>query len=278
MAINYMNLIGEFYPDVLAVCQGSPFDYNNIQFESGSVTQAELETVYLTKIKTTKILEFSEYARAEITAGFISNAMGYPHMYDAEPEDQLNLIGAATSQTDVLFSSWPSSNGRQVANFGDAIVGTNATGLPNNTANYLAEVKFNGMSTYLSIQGQNAQTFDDLITAMNADADFSNAGIASIVGGNIKIESKLYSSTSSVQIIDSTLFAALTGFVGLDTAVAGTDPKDTPKEYKNHTHEQLLTVLNDGKTVKLTILQKYAVKKAQVMAAADEAGVNAIVW
>jgi len=75
------------------------------------------------------------------------------------------------------------------------------------------------------------------------------------------------------------LFNSFTGYVAINTAVVGTSAlATTPKEYKIHTNAELLTVINDGKDVKLTILQKFNVKKAQVLACVDEAAVDAITW
>ena len=74
------------------------------------------------------------------------------------------------------------------------------------------------------------------------------------------------------------MIISLADFITIEAAVPGKDPLQNPKQYNNHTNTQLLQVLSDGKDLKLTVLQKYAVKKAQIEAAADEAAVNAIVW
>lgn len=276
--VNYIEILGEFYPSTQAYCAGDPSVYNDITWVDSAINQAELDGIHLAKVKTDKILEFAEYARQDIVIGFTSSALGYPHEYDSEAEDQLNLIGAVATTVDMPYSCRPYSNGYQIVNMGGVAVGTNATGFANNTTAYNAEVVIDGTSAYLSIQGQDAQTVDQLITQMNTDTDFSNLAIASLSGGNIKIESKLYGATSSINILDSNLFNQLTGYVGLNSAVAGLNPSELTKVYKVHTHVELLQVLNDGKDVKLTVLQKFNVKKSQILAAASEAAVNAIIW
>jgi len=51
-----------------------------------------------------KILELSIAAQDEITQGFESSAIGSSHWYDANLEDQLNLVGMTTAGTDSYFS------------------------------------------------------------------------------------------------------------------------------------------------------------------------------
>jgi len=75
------------------------------------------------------------------------------------------------------------------------------------------------------------------------------------------------------------LFSSITGYVAIgDASVGVTAAGTSEKIYKLHTNTELLVVINDGKDVKLTVLQKFNVKKAQVLAAADEAAVDAITW
>lgn len=275
---NYLEIIGEFYPTAQVHTTDDPTVYNSIQWSTTQISQAELDTVNLVKVKTNKILEFSEYAREDIVNGFESSALGFPHMYDSEPEDQLNLIGGVASETDVLFSARASSQGGQTVNVGGAVVGTDATGFANNTTAYLAEIQVDGVPSYLSIAGQDAQTYNDLITQLNADADFTLVGNAELKDGNVCISSSTYGSTSSINIVDSNLFSSLTAYVSLETAVGGVNAENAAKEFKNHTHTQLLQVLEDGKVVKTTALQKFVVKRSQIEAAADLTAVDAIVW
>ena len=50
------------------------------------------------------------------------------------------------------------------------------------------------------------------------------------------------------------------------------------KVYKSHTNAQLVVVINSGKDVKLALLEKFAMKQAEVMAAIDAVGIAAITW
>ena len=152
------------------------------------------------------------------------------------------------------------------------------TGLPNNTTVYNCQITVDGTQTYISQQGSTIQTFTDLINALNVDADFSALAVASIVNGNIRLTSKSYGANSTIQILDTNLFTSMIGYKGLLSAIAGVDPLLGLKSYVSHTSTQLLQVLNDGKDVKLTILQKFAVKKSQILAATDFASVDAITW
>ena len=70
----------------------------------------------------------------------------------------------------------------------------------------------------------------------------------------------------------------ITGYVGVNAAVDGLDPSEATKDYRWHTHAQLITVNQDGANVKLTVLQKFNVKKQQILNAADITAVDAITW
>lgn len=278
MTVNYLDIIGEYYPDVQATCHGDPTIYAEIEWIAGSISQAELDAVYLTDYKTQKLVYFSELAREDIVNGFDSSALGSPHKYDSDPEDQLNLTGSVASQLDMYYANRAYLNAYQTVNLGGSATDTDPTGFANNTTTYDVEVKFEGVSTYLSIEGQAAQTFGDLIAAMNTDTDFSAKGVAELVDGNLKISSKTYGATSSVQILDADCCNNLNGYVGIAAAVPGEDPSDTTKDYRFHTHEQLLQVMQDGAAVKLSVLQKFNVKKQQVLNAASVSAVDVITW
>lgn len=276
MAKNYIDILGEYFPGVEAYCSGDPTVYANVVWVSTPIAQVDLDAAVLADCKTDRILLFATYAQDEIVDGFLSSALGYPHMYDSEPEDQLNLIGAATTQADMDYSCRASSAGYQIIDVGGAVVGTDATGFVNDPTVYNVEVVIDGVSEYFSIAGQDAQDYDTLIAAINAD--FLNKATISIVSGNLKLVSDSYGATSTISIIDANCFNSLSTYVALNTAVDGIDPSTVLKEYKLHTHTQLLQVLNDGKDVKLDILQKFNVKKAQILSAVDEAAVLAITW
>lgn len=278
ITLNYMDLIAGYFPDTEAHTIGDPGIYTDIVFDTPAIQQADLDAFYLVEAKTQKILEFSEFAREDVVNGFDSSALGYPHRYDSDPEDQLNLIGAVASNSDMSFSCKASTPGKQEVDLGNTItVGTMATGFANTTTTYNAEVVIDGTSEYFSVAGQNAQTYDDLIAAMNTD--FNTKATVSLNAGNLVITSNSYGVTSSINIVDANLFNQLSQYVGIGAADDGMDASSVAlKEYKFHTQAQLLQVLSDGKTIKLDILQKFNVKKAQIMAAPDIAAIDAIVW
>ena len=278
MAINYLDIIGEYYPDAQATCIGNPEVYAEINWITDPIDQAELEAVYLTDYKTQKIIYFSELTREDIINGFVSTALGTPHLYDSQPEDQLNLTGSVASQLDMYYACYAYTAGSQIVDVGGTKTETDSTGFANDLTTYNAEIIVDGVSAYLSIAGQDAQTYGDLIIEINNDVDFSAGAYAELVNGNIRIVSKTYGSASIVSIQDANLFSMLTGYQALLTAVDGLDAGDATKDYRFHTHSELLQVMQDGAAVKLTALQKFAVKQQQILSAASVASVDAITW
>ena len=114
---NYIDLIANYYPETICVAT-DPYDYSTIQWESASIAQADLDVVALVDYKTNKIMLFSDYATNDITSGFVSSALGFPHGYDAQPEDQINLIGAVTSQASMPYACYAATVGYQDVDFG----------------------------------------------------------------------------------------------------------------------------------------------------------------
>ena len=275
---SYVEIVREYFPTVEVTCSGDPGVYANLNWVSTVIAEADLQTAHLAEHKTNKIIEFSEMAREDIINGFTSSSLGAPHSYDSEPEDQLNLIGSVTANVTMPYSCRAYTQGTQVIDLGGAKVGTDATGYANDTTMYSLEVQADGVSSYLSIAGEDAQTIDTLITAINADADFLAIAVAELDSGNIKISSLTYGNTSTVNIITGSLVTSLTGFVELSTAVDGITGEDNVKAYQIHTNAQLQTVLNDGAVVKLTVLQKFNTKKDQIILAVDCDAVDAITW
>ena len=274
--INYIELIGNNYPTTQVYTMGSVDDYNSIIWDSPVVAKADLDALYLTEIKTNKIVDFSKIAQSEITAGFKSSALGTQHIYDSAIEDQLNLIGAVSTQVDMLFSCRPSTQGKQTVNFNNSWLNTNNTGLQNNNTTYTSQILIDGVTFNISIVGSSSQTMDTIITQILNTSNFSSVADIVVADGNFTIISKTYGVQSTVSIINNNLFTGLTVFGGILPAINGVDA--SPKVYKVHTHAQLLTLINDGKNVKLTILQKFLSKKNLILAASTEADVNNISW
>lgn len=67
--------------------------------------QFELSDARLSEIKDRKIADLKQQCKNAIESGFISNCLGNPHRYDSQlPQDQINLMGAAMSGQDRLFT------------------------------------------------------------------------------------------------------------------------------------------------------------------------------
>ena len=56
--MNYLELIGEYFPDTQAYTQGDPTVYTEIIWIDTSIPQLDLDASNLIKIKTDKIIEF----------------------------------------------------------------------------------------------------------------------------------------------------------------------------------------------------------------------------
>lgn len=93
--INYVDAIGQLYPDVQVSCVGDPTNYNDVVHAAGSAipSKEELDYVFLEFVKEQHIRYLSDECATRIKFGFISNALGMDKLYDSEPIDQLNLIG-----------------------------------------------------------------------------------------------------------------------------------------------------------------------------------------
>jgi hypothetical protein len=98
MQIDYMAILGTYYPGVKALCFGDVHVYENIQPEDGSVlpSKVELDAKVVEHAKLQRIQELSDACGAEIVGGFVSDALGEEYVYDAYEVDQINLIGATT--------------------------------------------------------------------------------------------------------------------------------------------------------------------------------------
>jgi len=251
MATNYMNLIGQYYPAAEAWSSGNPTVYANINWITTPIPEAELNGKQLLDYMTIKLVAFGANAEAEIIDGFESEALGSPHWYDSERDDQLNLIGAVATQSTMPYSCRPGINSAIVIDVNGTKVGTDATGFANDATTYDAEIVIDGVSTFVSIEGATAQTIDDLVTQIQGDLDLgTNPASVVLSGGNLTLGSGVYDVTSSINIVDTTLFSSITGYVAIgDASVGVTAAGTSEKIYKLHTNTCV-----------------------------DEAGVDAITW
>lgn len=97
--MNYMECLGNSFPNVQAINFGNPEVYGDIVWEGGDSlpTQAVLETKILENAKLKKVEELSLACELDIIGGFVSNALGQDAIYDSDQVDQLNLIGATSA-------------------------------------------------------------------------------------------------------------------------------------------------------------------------------------
>lgn len=85
--------------------------------------------------------------------------------------------------------------------------------------NYLATITVDGVDKAISIQGSAAQTITTLIAEINTD--LADAATAALDAGSIVVTSATTGVASKVSMSDISLFRSVTGFAGLDVAVAG---------------------------------------------------------
>jgi hypothetical protein len=105
---------------------------------------------------------------------------------------------------------------------------------------YTATITVDGVSKPISILGSAALTWTTLLSELNTD--LGAAAVATLAGGDLKVESVTFGTLSRVRIVDGTLFAALTGFVGI---LPPQDGDDT-----SHTYSALVEVDGVLKSVK----------------------------
>lgn len=130
----------------------------------------------------------------------------------------------------------------QIVDMDPAISSGDSTGLNNDTTTYTADVVINGGVTQtVSIQGQNAQTFTELISLLNANITFATAEING--NGDIQVTSNSKGSDSSVSITDNNLFSSLTNYNTINTA---TNPTNT---FTFTTHSSTFDSVNNLTTI-----------------------------
>lgn len=97
--IDYMTCLSSCFSTTFAVCTGDPNVYNNIVWVDGDPLpdQATMDASRFSALQNSAISALSDICANIITSGFISSALGTPHLYDSEDVDQINLIGATTT-------------------------------------------------------------------------------------------------------------------------------------------------------------------------------------
>ena len=109
--------------------------------------------------------------------------------------------------------------GYQQVTVGGAKVAADSSGLSGATV-YTASVLIDGVTTIaLSVVGSTVTTYGVLMTKLTQQ--LNNFATCALVGGNVRITSKKTGSVSAIAITDGTLFAALTGYSAIASAVPG---------------------------------------------------------
>lgn len=118
-----------------------------------------------------------------------------------------------------LFAGTAATAGRQSISW-TGLVGASATGLANNGTAYTATITVDGVGKAISVVGSASQTFTTLVAGINTDLGASaTATIHSPT--ELRVTSATTGASSTVAIVDGTLFAALTGVGTIQAAVAG---------------------------------------------------------
>jgi hypothetical protein len=113
------------------------------------------------------------------------------------------------------------SPGQQVVDLDGTAVGAGATGLLDDATEYTAEIAVDGFPSAISVIGEDAQTFDELIAVINLQIAGGEIDING--GANLQVISFTQGLASTVEITDTDLFSTLTNFVEIQAAVDGTD-------------------------------------------------------
>jgi len=93
--MDYINCISQHFPTIVVVCKGDSKNYDDIEWIGGDElpTKVILDDLIFQELKATKVAELSKACNVQITAGFESDALGYPCIYDSEDVDQINILG-----------------------------------------------------------------------------------------------------------------------------------------------------------------------------------------
>lgn len=98
MRITLIDTIATLHPSISCHSVGDPDTYSSIDWGELPLEEIPTETTLrqeqLALYKQAKIAELSESCRLAIVGGFSSSALGTPHVYDSDIEDQINLAGA----------------------------------------------------------------------------------------------------------------------------------------------------------------------------------------
>lgn len=146
------------------------------------------------------------------------SASGLPSITGTNGYQIVNYQPGVTAGTSTGLTA-PTA-GSQVVAFGAAKTGVSPSGLANDATVYTASITVDGSVKSVTVAGSAAQTFTDVIAAVNSA--LGSSATAAIVGGNIKITSATTGLTSTVRTTTGNLFSSLLNFNVIRAAVDGT--------------------------------------------------------
>jgi len=180
------------------------------KFQESSVVMENLTNEFINEYNATNglILGLPGFKQTVTATEFISLAEeatdGVFSMYSFDPVhddyfDDHTLPSSASAGYQQVDFGGLLNNGLYVIALTEAVTAATATGLDNDGVDLSMTVWVDGTPTYISVKGQNAQTFGDLITEINADLGVgAEASISA--DGNIHIWSDTDGASSTVSI------------------------------------------------------------------------------
>lgn len=174
-----------------------------------------------------------------------ANATGLSNAAATAGYATINVGGAKSGASVSGLATAAGTQGYQVVNYSPSKTGASTTGLLNDTTAYTATIVVDGVSIPVSVVGSTAQTFTTLVAGINTA--LGSAAVASVTGGEIRVTSASFGTTSSVSITPGTLFPTVSGYIKVLPAANG---GGAARQYS-------ATVVVDGvvKTVRFTGLQ-----------------------
>jgi len=93
--MDYINCISQHFPTIVVVCRGDSRNYDDVEWIGGDSLPSKetLDELIFLDVKKEKIALLSKACNEQIIAGFESDALGYPCIYDSEDVDQINILG-----------------------------------------------------------------------------------------------------------------------------------------------------------------------------------------
>jgi hypothetical protein len=97
--------------DYAALCAGQSRGQAIVADTDGYPVLAEQPLPSMDYAASLRIATLSADCEAAITGGFMSEALGTPHAYQSDRDDQLNLVGAVSANADIPFKCLDGNTG-----------------------------------------------------------------------------------------------------------------------------------------------------------------------